>query len=134
MVLLPDHWHALLTLPPGDDGFSVRLRRIKEEFTRSYLANGGSEGQVSVSRAKKHERGIWQRRSWEHVIRDEHDFDRHFDYIHYNPVKHGYVRSPADWPHSTFLRWVQYGVYDREWGSASRVALDFSDLDETAME
>ncbi len=134
IVLLPDHLHAMWSLPPGDDEYPVRWRRIKEEFTQSYLANGGTEGPISESRKASGERGIWQPRYWEHVIRDETDFDRHFDYIHYNPVKHGYATSPAGWPHSSFHRWVGLGVYDLRWGSTESGRFDFSDLDETAME
>jgi len=132
IVLLPDHVHVLWTLPPGDDKYPTRWRRIKEEFTKKYLANGGTEGPISESREARGGRGIWQLRYWEHVIRDETDFDRHFDYIHYNPVKHGYAKSPGAWPYSSFHRWVDRGVYEPDWGSSE--PLDFSDLDETAME
>jgi putative transposase len=134
IVVLPDHLHAIWTLPPGDDEYSTRWRRIKEEFTRNYLADGGQEAPISESRKARGERGIWQRRYWEHVIRDERDFDRHFDYIHYNPVKHGYAGSPGAWPHSSFQRWVKRGVYEPRWGALNDGILDFSDLDETAME
>jgi putative transposase len=131
IVLLPDHWHMMLTLPTGDDRYATRLRRIKEEFTKLFLDGGGSEGDRSLSRQKRSERGVWQRRFWEHTIEDEEDFDRHFDYIHYNPVKHGCTTSPCHWPYSSIHRWVQHGVYEIGWG---RGTLDFSDLDETAME
>ena len=134
IVLLPDHLHAIWTLPSGDSDYSTRWRLIKSRFTQSFLASGGAEASVSPSRRKRQERGIWQRRAWEHSIRDEHDFDRHFDYIHWNPMKHGLVQTPREWMWSTFHRWVEFGVYEAEWGSASRGALDFSDLDETAME
>ena len=86
------------------------------------------------ARFERGDHGIWQPRYWEHTIRDEHDFDRHFDYVHYNPVKHGHVNCPGDWPASSFHRWVRAGVYDPEWGCASRGGLSFLDLDETAME
>ena len=134
IVLLPDHLHAIWTLPPGDADDPVRWRRIKEEFTRNFLGGGDSETPVSKSRRKRKERGIWQRRYWEHTIRDEHDFERHFDYIHFNPVKHGYVRSPIDWPFSSFHRWVEQRVYAANWGAAANGALNFEDLDQTAME
>jgi putative transposase len=134
IVLLPDHLHTIWTLPPGDSDYSTRWRLIKARFTSSYLACGGSEIHVSRSRRKRRERGIWQRRAWEHTLRDEHDFDRHFDYIHWNPLKHGLVQAPRDWEWSTFHGWVESGVYEIEWGSASRGALDFGDLDQTAME
>jgi putative transposase len=84
IILLPDHWHVMIALPPGDDRYATRLRRIKEEFTENYLAAGGVDGKRSPSRRKRKERGIWQRRFWEHTIDGEDDFDRHFDYIHYN--------------------------------------------------
>ena len=131
IVLLPDHLHAIWSLPPGDDKYETRWRRIKGEFTRTFLAAGGGEGPRSKSRIHRKERGIWQRRFWEHTLEDEHDFERHFDYIHYNPVKHGWAKSPADWPYSSFHRWVERGVYDKGWG---RSELRFDDLDQTAME
>ena len=134
LVLLPDHLHTIWNLPPGDARYATRWRRIKEEFTRNYLAGGGREGPVSASRKERGERGLWQRRYWEHTIDDEHDFDRHFDYIHYNPKKHGYVQSPGKWPHSSFHRWVKRKVYEPDWGSLSHGALSFDDLEETAME
>jgi putative transposase len=134
LVLLPDHLHVLWTLPPGDAAYAVRWKRIKEEFTLRYLEGGGEEGDRSASRQKRNERGVWQRRYWEHTCDDEDDFQRHFDYIHYNPVKHGLVRSPRDWPYSSFHRWAAAGVYEPHWGAAHLGRLDFSDLDETAME
>jgi putative transposase len=134
VVLLPDHLHMIWTLPADDGDFSLRWRRIKAEFTESYLAAGGLEGQRSASRRKRKERGIWQRRFWDHVIRDELDFERHLDYIHFNPVKHGYVPCPRDWPYSSFQRWVERGVYEPNWGCPEKGVLKFDDLDETAME
>ncbi len=123
--------HALWTLPPGDDDYALRWKRIKERFSKSYLAAGGTESVRGASRIVRNERGIWQRRFWEHAIRDENDFERHFDYIHYNPVKHGYVNHPIDWQYSTLHRWTKVGVYSPDWG---RGPLTFDDLDETAME
>ena len=111
VCLLPDHLHCLWRLPPGDHDYSQRWRLIKTDFTRSYLEAGGSEGAQSVSRRQKCERGVWQRRFWEHQIRDENDLDRHVDYIHYNPVKHGLVNTVADWPWSTYHRFVRRGFY-----------------------
>jgi len=134
IVLLPDHLHRLWTLPADDGNFSLRWKRIKEEFTKRYLAAGGREGTRSPSRTSRQERGIWQRRFWDNVIRDEVDFERHLDYIHYNPVKHGYVDCPHDWPFSSFHRWVGRGVYPRTWGCKSGGGLIFDDLDVTAME
>lgn len=115
IVLLPDHIHALWSLPSGDADYSTRWGWIKKEFTKRHLAIGGTEQPTSKSRQANRRRGIWQRRFWEHTIKDEDDFDAHFDYIHWNPVKHGYVSNPIDWPHSSFHRWLDEGVYDPNW-------------------
>jgi len=114
-VLLPDHFHCLWALPPGDSTYSERLRWIKREFTRQWLATGGLEQRRTVSEQRR--RGVWQRRFREHTIRDETDLENHFDYIHYNPVKHGYVNRPSDWPWSTFYRWVRAGHYSVDWAA-----------------
>jgi putative transposase len=111
IVVLPDHLHAVWTLPEGDADFSTRWRLIKTSFSRN-LAAGEP---VSGSRAAKGERGIWQRRYWEHTIRDEKDFERHIDYVHINPVKHGYVTRVRDWACSSFHRMVKLGVYPQDW-------------------
>ena len=134
IVLLPEHLHTIWTLPCGDASYSRRWGWIKKEFTKEWLAIGGREQQVSKARRDRRDHGVWQPRYWEHTIDDEHDFDRHFDYIHYNPVKHRLVTSPADWLHSSFHRWVQAGAYDAEWGAAHHGQLLFNDLNETAME
>ena len=134
MVVLPDHLHAVWTLPPGDADYSARWKQIKEAFTEAYLAAGGAEAVRSPSRTLHGERAVWQKRFWEHVCEDEDDVKRCLDYIHWNPVKHGYVSSPADWLHSSFHRWVKAGVYDPEWGAARHGPLSFDDLNETAME
>ena len=131
IVLLPDHLHTIWCLPPGDADYETRWRLIKSTFTRTYLASGGQEARRSSSRVARKERGLWQRRFWEHTIRDEHDFERHFDYIHYNPVKHRHAKSPIEWPHSSFYRWVECGVYDHQWG---RSEMKFDDLSNSAME
>ncbi|RLC91906.1 MAG: transposase [Chloroflexi bacterium] len=115
MVVLPDHLHCIWTLPEGDHGFSERWRQIKASFTRAYL--GGRPDVVSPSMRGKGERGVWQRRFWEHVIRDEDDFRRHLDYIHYNPVKHRLVERPMQWKHSTFRSFVAKGAYPADWGA-----------------
>jgi putative transposase len=112
VVVLPDHLHAVWTLPEGDRDFATRWRLIKSTFSRS-LATGET---ISKSRAAKGERGIWQRRYWEHTIRDEDDFARHVDYVHINPVKHGLVMRVRDWPYSSFHRLVERGVYPEDWG------------------
>jgi putative transposase len=115
-VVLPDHLHALWTLPVGDANFSTRWRLIKEGFTRGYLKTH-EHPQRSESRRAKGEQGIWRRRFWEHAIRDEADFAAHLDYIHINPVKHVLVTAARDWPYSTFQDWVARGGYDEWWGS-----------------
>lgn len=117
IVVLPDHLHCLWRLSPDDDDFPLRWRLIKARFS-SRLEPGEY---VSQSRQRKGERGIWQRRYWEHVIRDERDFQRHLDYIHYNPVKHGYVQAAKDWPYSSFHRWVAQGVYPADWAASAEV-------------
>jgi putative transposase len=113
IVILPDHLHCLWTLPPKDTDFSTRWRLIKSSFSRA-IAPGE---RLSARRQTKHERGIWQRRFWEHAIRDQRDLDAHFDYLHYNPVKPGWVRRVADWPHSSFHRCVRLGLYPSNWAA-----------------
>ena len=98
IVILPDHLHTIWTLPENDHDFSLRWRQIKSNFSR-HLEKQES---ISKSRLQKQERGIWQRRFWEHTIRNEEDFIHHVDYIHYNPVKHGYVKQMEDWCYSSF--------------------------------
>ena len=115
MVLLPQHLHCIWRLPDEDCDFSSRWGRIKSRFTRLWLTGKRVSQQVCASRGKRHERTVWQRRFWEHRIRDEVDMFRHVNYIHYNPVKHGLVRCPHAWPHSSFLRWAEEGYYRRDW-------------------
>ena len=111
IVILPEHIHAIWTLPEGDNDFALRWRLIKTVFSR-----GLPHVELrSESRQRKGERGIWQRRYWEHLIRDEPDFARHVDYIHINPVKHGVVMNVADWPHSSFHRYVRTGMLPNDW-------------------
>jgi putative transposase len=116
-VLLPDHIHTVWTLPAGDAGYPMRWKRIKEEFTRAYLACGGTEVPPSLSRRRQGERGVWQRRYWEHTVRDEDDLKRCVDYVHWNPKKHGHVANVRDWAWSSFHRYVQLGEYSRDWGA-----------------
>ncbi len=117
IVLLPDHVHCLWGLPGEDCNFATRWRTIKSRFTRGLLAGGYREPQRSVSRRKRQEHAVWQRRFWEHLIRDEEDWQRHLDYLHYNPVKHGYAQRPAAWPYSTFRKYVELGEYGADWGA-----------------
>ena len=115
IVLLPDHLHLLITLPRGDSDFSGRVAQSKSRFTRAYLACGGPEQARSASRLRQRARGVWQRRFWEHTIRDEEDLRHHFDYVHYNPVKHKYLTCPHLWPHSSFHRFVVQNRYAPGW-------------------
>ena len=118
VCLLPDHFHVLWTLPAGDSDYSKRLKIIKAEFTRRWLARGGQELPVSASRRRSGRRGIWQRRFWESTIENETELEAFFDYIHYNPVKHGYAIRPWDWVPSTFRRYVALGHYPWNWGES----------------
>ncbi len=116
-VLLPDHIHCVWELPEGDSDYSVRWALIKKGFTKRMT--GRIETPLpNLSRIKRREASVWQRRFWEHRIRDEDDLKRHVDYIHYNPVKHGLVDSPKGWKHSTFHRYVEAGLYPEDWGGA----------------
>lgn len=115
IVLLPEHFHCLLTLPPDDADFSVRLKLIKIHVTRHYGSALEINRTVSESRQKRGERNLWQRRYWEHWIRDERDFATHCDYIHYNPVKHGLCKAPQDWPFSSVHRFIAEGIYPSHW-------------------
>jgi len=117
MVLMPDHLHTIWTLPADDADYPKRWGWVKKEFTKQYLAQGGREQACSESKERNRRRGVWQRRYWEHMIRDEADLEAHFDYIHWNPVKHRYVQRVADWPYSTFHRWVRGGHYPADWGT-----------------
>jgi putative transposase len=122
-VLLPEHLHCIWTLPQGDNDFPIRWANIKRSFTKEYLESGRRALPVSPSRGRHRESGVWQARYWEHRIRDETDWFRHRDYIHLNPVKHGLVGEPRDWPWSSFHRHVQLGWLDPNWPGASSVDL-----------
>jgi REP-associated tyrosine transposase len=111
IVVLPDHLHAILTLPSGDWDFSGRWRRIKGHFSNHMLTAG-----IASTRHANGELALWQRRFWEHTVRDEGDFERHVDYIHFNPVKHGLVSRVSDWPYSSFHLYVRQGVLPEDWG------------------
>ena len=100
-VVLPDHFHALLYTPNGDT--SSILQRVKQSFSRQHRSMTGVGGSV------------WQHRYWDHIVRSEEDMRHHIDYIHYNPVKHGLVKAPKDWPFSTFWKFVNEGIYDESW-------------------
>jgi putative transposase len=116
ICLLPDHLHCIWSLPEGDANYPVRWREIKRLFSKEYGSTVGTNEERNLSRQKREETTIWQRRFWEHTIRDENDLQNHMDYIHYNPVKHGLVQRARDWQWSSFHRYVQLGYYDQEWG------------------
>lgn len=119
-ALLPDHLHCIWELPEGDFNYSMRWGLIKKEVTKRIRLSYEMVGTAHPTESrKKHREGtVWQRRFWEHQIRNERDFAVHCDYIHYNPVKHGLVKSPKDWLHSTFHRYVKEGAYPMEWGTS----------------
>ena len=118
VALMPDHLHTMWRLPEDDKDFDARWSCIKREFTQRYRKRGGVEGPRSHSRVEKREGGFWQRRYWEHLIRDNDDFRNHMDYIHYNPVKHHYVHRPADRPWSSFHHYAERGLYHPDWGES----------------
>lgn len=111
-VVLPEHMHALWKLPADDADYAKRWRMIKTRFSRQVEPPSST----TQSQTRRKEKGIWQRRFWEHRIRDEADLETHLDYIHFNPVKHGHCDRVIDWPHSTFHRWVAKGHYPPDWG------------------
>ena len=119
IVILPEHLHAILTLPTGDADFPSRWRGIKARFTASLRAKG-------LTFPARDGRGyrLWQRRFWEHTIRDDADLGRHVDYIHYNPVRHGLVRQPSAWPHSSLHRFIRAGTVPPDWGGSDPGACD----------
>jgi putative transposase len=133
-VLLPEHLHAIWSLPLGDTEYSTRWAWIKKEFTKEWLALGGSEQSISAGGQREGRRGVWQRRFWEHTLESEDDFERHFDYVHYNPVKHEHLRCPRDWQWSSFHRWVSAGVYSADWACSQDPPLDFRDIEESVGE
>jgi putative transposase len=121
--VLPEHLHAVWTLPPGDADYAMRWTLIKAGFSRCVV----KDEHISDSRLLKGERGIWQRRYWEHVIRDDRDLERHIDYTHFNPVKHGYVQAVREWPYSSFHAHVRKGWLSKEWGYTGVLDGDFGE-------
>lgn len=119
MVVLPDHLHAVWTLPPSDDDFPRRWQAIKSRFTGAVIQQG-----IPLTHNTKGEYRLWQRRYWEHTIRDENDLQRHVDYIHYNPVKHGLVKHVVDWPFSSFHCHVRLGWLSADWGGVERAGVE----------
>ena len=123
MVVMPEHLHAIWRLPENDDNYPQRWSLIKAGFSRRQ--NSGES--IQKSRRSKRERGIWQRRYWEHFIRDEKDLQKHIDYIHYNPVKHGWVEQAAEWPYSTLPRYIERGILPPDWGGTESADRGFGE-------
>ena len=115
MAVMPEHLHTVWQMPQGDADFALRWALIKSAFSRSIPKHE----YIRPSHESKRERGIWQRRYWEHLIRDDEDLERHVNYIHYNPVKHGHATSPWDWPHSSLRQCAARGWYPDNWSIAS---------------
>ena len=134
IVLLQDHLHTIWEMPRGDANYSARWQWIKTQFTQRWLEQGGSETIISKGRKSDGRRGVWQPKFWEHTIEDDDDFDSHFDYVHYNPVKHGLCACPKDWPASSFHRWVKQDVYAVDWACGSRPKPNFSNIEKTVGE
>ncbi|MBA4421325.1 MAG: transposase [Anaerolinea sp.] len=130
VCLLPEHIHCVWTLPEGDSDYSVRWKEIKRYFTREYQAKYGGLDLPGDSRIKRGEGTLWQRRFWEHAIRDQEDLNRHLDYIHFNPVKHSLVKSVSEWPWSSFHRYVKEGYYAGNWGGAGKDLNDSKEFGE----
>lgn len=127
-VLLPDHLHCIWTLPKGDADFGKRWSMIKR-YVSKHCTRLKRDDWMNESKHKRMESTVWQRRFWEHKIRDERDFEKHMDYIHFNPVKHGHVKNVSDWPCSTFHRYVKKGTYSVDWGGGveAEITGDFGD-------
>ena len=123
IVILPDHLHCLWTLPVEDKDFGLRWGLIKSKFSRSITKTE----KLSQSRLKRRERGIWQRRFWEHLIRDDEDYTNHVNYTHWNPVKHGLVKQVKDWPYSSFHRHVDLGTYPLDWAFRVDETIDYGE-------
>lgn len=115
-VLLPHHLHCIWTLPEGDNDFSKRWGLIKAGFTKRTKLLFHNKAWMNESKSRKRESTIWQRRFWEHEIRDDRDYRIHMDYLHFNPVKHDLVKQVIEWPYSTFHRYMDKGVYPKDWG------------------
>ena len=122
MVVLPDHLRCIWTMPPDDADFATRWRLIKTWFTKH--CPDVLRITPDAARTAKHEQAVWQHRYWEHQIRDEEDYARHVDYIHYNPVKHGLAALPMAWPYSSFHKHVAAGIYPADWGQAEMALED----------
>lgn len=119
IIILPDHIHCIWRLPTEDDDFSLRWKLIKRYFSIG----------INTPLTGRAEKKVWQRRFWEHLLRNEKDWQAHMDYIHYNPVKHGYVKSPKDWHHGSFHSAVKRGLYDEDWGASEPCSIKGMNLE-----
>jgi len=122
-VVLPDHMHCVIELPEGDTDYAHRWRMIRMLFSKALPKTE----RRSEARIRRGERGIWQRRYWEHLIRDDADYLAHMDYVHINPLKHGLVQSVSSWPYSTFHRLVLEGVYPADWAGGLEDGASYND-------
>jgi putative transposase len=127
MVVLPEHLHAIWRLPVDDNDFSTRWMLVKQAFTRGLQEQGLLDAESGGTRGTKGERSVWQRKFWEHQIQDEEEFQRHVDYIHFNPVKHGWVMRPGDWPYSSLHRAVKRGELPADWGISAAIEGQFGE-------
>lgn len=127
MVVLPEHLHAIWTLPENDGDFAMRWRLLKQSFTRRLQELDALAPDAAASRGKKRERSLWQRRFWEHRIRDDDDFARHVEYIHFNPVKHGWVLRAREWPYSSIHRYIREGKVEADWGISAAIEGQFGE-------
>jgi putative transposase len=130
VCLLPDHIHCIWSLPEGDANYSLRWSEIKKSFSKAYLKQFGTIESKNVSQQKRGEAAVWQRRFWEHTIRDLDDFNRHINYIHFNPVKHGLVNNPEDWQWSSYHRFLRQGYYEDGWGAIDELFNSDADFGE----
>ena len=127
IVVLPEHMHAIWTLPEGDKDYATRWMLLKQSFTRRLQCNGVLDASASGAHRRKGERSLWQHRFWEHQIRDPEDLSRHIDYIHFNPVKHGWVLRARDWPYSSLHRYTREGKVPLDWGISAAIPGQFGD-------
>ncbi|MBC5785361.1 transposase [Ramlibacter sp. USB13] len=127
MVVLPEHIHALWRLPVDDGDYSTRWMLLKQSFTRRLTELGVLAPEAEKPKGRRGERSVWQRRFWEHQVTDEADFARHVDYIHFNPVKHGWVLRARDWPYSSLHRFVREGKLPADWGISAAIEGEFGE-------
>ncbi|MCU7844283.1 MAG: transposase [Candidatus Thiodiazotropha sp. (ex Monitilora ramsayi)] len=130
ICLLPDHLHTIWRLPENDHVYSQCWNEIKGIFSKRFHGLSEQDGHPSPSRQRKGEGRFWQRRFWEHLIRDEADYRNHMDYLHYNPVKHGLVERVADWPWSSYHRYVKDGTYPINWGGSTPARMNLATVGE----